>query len=196
MTTEIKAGTKAPRFSLASDSGNEVSLGDFAGKSLVLYFYPKDDTPGCTREAIAFTRALASFAKAGASVVGVSKDSVESHCKFRDKYALKIPLLSDPDLSVHKAYGAFGEKLMYGKKVTGVIRSTFVIGPDGKVTQAFRNVKVDGHEVKVLEALGGNSSEKKTTKAKAAPKKAAPKKPAPKSAPAKAKAAPKKAKKR
>jgi peroxiredoxin Q/BCP len=159
---------KAPDFKLVSDGGKTLSLRDFAGKTLVLYFYPKDDTPGCTREAIAFTKRLSAFKKAGAEVVGVSKDSVETHCRFRDKHALKITLLSDPDLAVHKAYGAYGEKTMYGKKVMGVIRSTFVIGPDGRIARAFKSVKVDGHEDQVLAALSGDakSSPKKPQKKK------------------------------
>ena len=151
------AGTKAPAFDLPSDSGKNLKLGDYAGRSLVLYFYPKDNTPGCTREAQAFTKLLASFKKAGADVVGVSKDSVASHCNFRDKLKLKVPLASDPDLAVHKAYGAFGEKTMYGKKVTGVIRSTFLIDVDGKgvgkIRRAWSNVKVDGHAEAVLDEL-------------------------------------------
>jgi peroxiredoxin Q/BCP len=148
----LKEGTKAPAFSLESAKGT-VKLSDFKGKNVVVYFYPRDSTPGCTREAQAFTTHLKAFEKAGAAVLGVSKDSVASHCTFTDKYKLKVPLLSDPDLSVHKAYGAYGEKTMYGKKVLGVIRSTFVIGPDGKVAKVFPSVKVDGHAEKVLEAL-------------------------------------------
>jgi len=179
----LKEGDKAPAFSLDSDSGKKVSLSDFEGKTLVLYFYPKDNTPGCTREAIAFSGAAAAFAKAGATVVGVSKDSVASHCKFRDQHALKIPLVSDPDLSLHKAFGAFGAKVMYGKKVEGVIRSTFVIDGSGTITKVFPSVKVDGHEEKVLAALGAAAA------APAPPaKKAAAEKPATKAAPAAKKA--------
>lgn len=147
------AGDKAPQFRLVSDSGQEVSSSDFLGKPLVLYFYPKDDTPGCTREAQAFTKLLRSFRKAGAEVVGVSKDSVAKHCAFRDKYGLKIPLLSDPDLTVHQAYGAYGEKTMYGKKTMGVIRSTFLIDRGGRIARAWSHVKVDGHAEAVLEEL-------------------------------------------
>ena len=171
----LKEGDKAPAFSLDSDSGKKISLSDFKGKTLVLYFYPKDNTPGCTREAIAFSGAADAFAKAGATVVGVSKDSVASHCKFRDQHALKIPLVSDPDLSLHKAFGAFGEKVMYGKKVEGVIRSTFVIDGSGTITKVFPSVKVDGHEEKVLAALGAAAGAAPVAK-KAAPvaKKAAP----------------------
>jgi peroxiredoxin Q/BCP len=154
-TAALEPGTKAPKFDLESDAGERVKLGDFAGSWLVFYFYPKDNTPGCTREAQDFTskETLAKLKKLGAHVVGVSKDSIKSHCTFRDKFALKFPLLSDPDLTVHKAYGAFGEKTMYGKKVEGVIRTTFLIGPDGKLARVWKGVKVDGHVAKVLEAL-------------------------------------------
>jgi len=165
----LKTGDRAPAFDLPSDSGENLALRDFAGKTLVLYFYPKDNTPGCTREAEAFTKLLGAFHKAGAEVVGVSKDSVTSHCNFRDKLKLKVPLLSDPELEVHKAYGAWGEKTMYGKKVTGVIRSTFIIGPDGKIARAYSSVKVDGHAEAVLAEISGKTK----TPAKKAAKKAA-----------------------
>ncbi len=151
----LKLGDQAPAFDLESDAGKRVKLDDFKGRSLVVYFYPKDDTPGCTREAQAFNESLDKLAKAGAAVVGVAKDTVASHVKFRDKYSLAFPLLSDPDLTVHNAFGAYGEKTMYGKKVQGTIRSTFIIGPDGKVSRVFGSVKVDGHADKVLEALAG-----------------------------------------
>ncbi len=149
----VSEGDKAPSFELESDSGERVASKDFAGKYLVLYFYPKDNTPGCTREAQSFTEAKRKLSAAGAAVVGVSKDSIKSHCGFRDKYAINFPLLSDADLSVHKAYGAYGEKTMYGKKVMGTIRSTFLVGPDGKVARAWRNVKVDGHVDDVIAAI-------------------------------------------
>lgn len=151
MGKRLSAGDKAPAFDLPSDSGDNVKLGDYSGKTFVLYFYPKDNTPGCTREAQAFTKLLPKFKKAGVDVLGVSKDSVASHCGFRDKLKLKVPLLSDPDLEVHKAYGAFGEKVMYGKKVKGVIRSTFLI-EKGKIKRAWGSVKVDGHAEAVLAA--------------------------------------------
>ena len=171
----LKEGDKAPAFELQSDAGKVVKLSDFKGKTLVLYFYPRDNTPGCTREAIAFSGAIDRLAAAGASVVGVSRDSVKSHGSFRDKHALAIPLLSDPELTLHKAFGAFGEKTMYGKKVEGTIRSTFVIGPDGKILKAFPSVKVDGHVDQVLAALGGEAPAKKAAPAKkvAAPAKKA-----------------------
>jgi peroxiredoxin Q/BCP len=148
----LKEGDKAPDFKLENDDGETVSLRDFAGKTLVLYFYPKDDTPGCTREAQAFTKARAKIDKAGGAVVGVSRDSTERHCKFKDKYGLAIPLLSDPDRKVHEAYGAWGTKTMYGKKVEGVIRSTFLV-KKGKILKVWPSVKVDGHVEQVLEAL-------------------------------------------
>jgi peroxiredoxin Q/BCP len=149
----LKEGAKAPAFSLESDAGNVVKLKDFSGRFIVLYFYPKDSTPGCTREAQGFSAAAKQIEKMGAAVLGVSKDSVKSHCSFRDKYELRIPLLSDPDLATHKAYGAYGEKTMYGKKTMGVIRSTFVIDPAGKIAKVFGSVKVDGHVDKVIAAL-------------------------------------------
>lgn len=141
-------------FRVAATSNKDVQLSALRGWNVVLYFYPKDDTPGCTREAIAFSGQKAALAKKNAVVLGVSKDSIASHCKFQEKYGLGFVLLSDPDLSVHGAYGAYGEKVMYGQKTMGVIRSTFVIGPDGKIKKAFPKVKVDGHDQEVLAALG------------------------------------------
>jgi peroxiredoxin Q/BCP len=149
----LKEGAAAPKFELESDAGERVRLRDYAGKWLVVYFYPKDSTPGCTREAQEFTAAAARLKKLGAEVVGVSKDSVKSHCSFRDKIGIRFPLLSDPDLAAHKAYGAWGTKNSYGKTSEGVIRSTFLVAPDGKVARAWGSVKVDGHVEKVLEAL-------------------------------------------
>lgn len=149
----IQEGQKAPAFTLASSDGKDVSLKELRGKTVVLYFYPKDDTPGCTREACAFRDTQRAFQKAGAVVLGVSPDSVASHGKFRSKYSLTFPLLADPDKAVAKAYGAYGEKMMYGKKVTGMIRSTFIIDPQGVVRRVFPRVRVDGHAEKVLEAL-------------------------------------------
>jgi thioredoxin-dependent peroxiredoxin len=149
----IKEGDKAPDFSLETDSGERVSLKDFEDKTLVLYFYPRDSTPGCTREAQAFSAARAAIEMAGGAVVGVSRDTVKSHCTFRDKYGLTIPLAADPDLAAHKAYGAWGDKLMYGKKVTGCIRSTFLVH-NGRVVKVWPSVKVDGHAEDVLQAIG------------------------------------------
>jgi peroxiredoxin Q/BCP len=161
MPSKLEVGDAAPNFKLPSDAGNDVSLGDFKGKTLVLYFYPKDNTPGCTREAQAFSAMASKLQKRGAAVVGVSKDSVKSHCGFRDKYALKFPLLSDPELGVHKAYGTYGEKMMYGKKILGTIRTTFVIDGKGKIARVFPSVKVDGHAEAVLEAVDAIAKPKK-----------------------------------
>jgi len=149
----IEEGSKAPDFSLPSVDGGVVSLKELKGKNVVLYFYPKDDTPGCTREACAFRDTQAKIKKTGAVVLGVSPDSVASHEKFKTKYKLNFPLLSDADKSVAKKFGAFGEKVLYGKKVVGMIRSTFVIDGAGVVRKVFPRVKVDGHADKVLSAL-------------------------------------------
>ena len=149
----LKEGQKAPEFTLPSVEGADVSLKSYRGKPVVLYFYPKDDTPGCTREACAFRDSQAQIKKAGAVVLGVSPDNVASHQKFRDKYRLTFPLLSDPDKAVAKKFGAYGDKIMYGKKVVGMIRSTFVIDGAGVVQKVFPKVRVDGHAEKVLEAL-------------------------------------------
>jgi len=149
----LKEGDKAPDFELPCDDGGSIRLSALKGKPVVVYFYPRDNTRGCTREAQGFTAATKDLEKLGATVLGISKDPIASHCGFRDKYKLKFPLLSDADLKVHKAYGAWGEKMMYGKKITGVIRSTFVVGPDGKLLKVFPSVKVDGHVDAVLGAL-------------------------------------------
>jgi peroxiredoxin Q/BCP len=180
----LNQGDKAPAFTLASDSGKSISLADYAGKTLIVYFYPRDNTPGCTREAIAFSGAQAAIEQLGAAVVGISKDSVASHGKFRAQHDLTIALASDPDLAVHKAFGAYGEKMMYGKKVEGVIRSTFVIDGSGTIIKVFPSVKVDGHADQVLAVLGGAGAPAKK-KAAPAPQKTAPA--AKKGAPAKAK---------
>jgi peroxiredoxin Q/BCP len=153
----LEPGKRAPAFSLASASGGKagakVSLKDFGGKAVVLYFYPKDNTPGCTLEAQDFQKALPQLKKRNAVVLGVSRDSLESHCKFGDKYALGFPLLSDPEHEVLEKYDAWGEKTLYGKKSVGIIRTTVVIGADGKVKKVFRHVKVKGHVDAVLAAL-------------------------------------------
>jgi peroxiredoxin Q/BCP len=149
----VKEGKPAPEFTLPSSEGGEVSLAGLRGKTVVLYFYPKDDTPGCTREACAFRDTQAKIRKAGAVVLGVSGDSLESHGRFKTKYTLNFPLLSDPDKAVAKKYGAWGEKVLYGKKTIGMIRSTFVIDAGGVVRKVFPRVKVDGHAEKVLEAI-------------------------------------------
>jgi peroxiredoxin Q/BCP len=154
----IEEGKKAPAFTLKDADGKSVKLSDFAGKDLVLYFYPKDDTPGCTKEACGFRDSWKEIQKLGAIVVGVSPDSGASHQKFQAKYKLPFPLLSDPDKTMMTAYGAFGEKMMYGKKVTGIIRSTVWIGPDGKVKKHWARVpKAEAHPEKVLEALKGKA---------------------------------------
>ncbi len=149
----IAEGRKAPAFRLASSEGGHVSLADFKGKTVVLYFYPKDDTPGCTREACDFRDSQAALRQKGVVVLGVSADSIESHGKFKKKHKLNFPLLSDPDKAVAKAYGAWGEKTLYGRKSIGMIRSTFVIDGAGVVRKVFPKVKVDGHAEKVLEAV-------------------------------------------
>ena len=150
----IQEGKKAPLFTLPSSEGGRVSLEELRGKPVVLYFYPKDDTPGCTREACAFRDTQAALKKKGALVLGVSGDSLTSHEKFKGKYKLNFPLLSDPDRTVATKYGAWGEKVLYGKKFIGMIRSTFVIDGEGVVRKVFPRVRVDGHADQVLKALG------------------------------------------
>ena len=150
----IEEGKAAPTFTLNDGSGKPVSLADFAGKHVILYFYPKDDTPGCTKEACGFRDDWKALQKANAVVLGVSADDAASHEKFAAKYKLPFPLLSDPDRKVMTKYGAYGEKMMYGKKVVGVIRSTVWIGPDGKVRKHWARVaSAEEHPAKVLEAL-------------------------------------------
>lgn len=146
-------GDTAPAISLPRDGGDIVSLSDFAGKPVVVYFYPRDDTPGCTTEAIGFTERAEDFAAAGATVLGISKDTVAKHEKFRDKHGLGIALLSDAEGQVCEDYGVWVEKNMYGKTSMGIERATFLIGPDGKVAQVWRKVKVPGHVDAVLEAV-------------------------------------------
>jgi len=145
-------GDTPPAFSLPRDGGETVTLSDFAGKPVVIYFYPRDDTPGCTKEAIGFTEMAADFAAAGVTVLGVSKDTVAKHEKFRDKHGLGIALLSDVEGAMCEAYGVWVEKSMYGKTSMGIERATFLIGADGKVAQVWRKVKVPGHVETVLEA--------------------------------------------
>ena len=157
MTTKmgLVEGDKAPDFTAeaAGASAPKVSLSDYAGKTVVLYFYPKDDTPGCTTEACDFRDSERALFDRGIVVLGVSKDSVASHEKFRKKYGLIFPLLSDPDGKICESYGVIKEKTMYGVKRLGIDRSTFVIGPDGKILRIFRSVKVAGHVAAVLEAI-------------------------------------------
>jgi thioredoxin-dependent peroxiredoxin len=145
-------GEKAPDFSLPRDGGGTIALGDFKSRNLVLYFYPKADTPGCTKEAIAFNGLKRAFAAAGTAVVGVSADPIKAQDKFRDKYGLKFPLASDKTHAMLTAYGAWGEKSMYGRTFMGVLRTTFLIDGKGRIAQVWRNVKVDGHAETVLAA--------------------------------------------
>lgn len=146
-------GTPAPAFTLPSDSGQSVKLSDFKGQPVVLYFYPKDDTPGCTREACAFRDLKSEMTAAGAVVLGVSPDDVASHQKFRDKFQLNFPLLADQGHAVAEQYGAWREKNMYGKVSMGIQRSTFLIDPDGQIARVWKKVNVDGHDAAVLEAI-------------------------------------------
>jgi len=145
-------GAKAPTFTLARDGGGNVSLSDFKGRKVVLYFYPKADTPGCTKEAIAFSALKRDFAKADTDIVGVSADPVPAQDKFRDKHSLKVALASDESKKMLTAYGVWGEKSMYGRKFMGVRRTTFLIGRDGRIAQVWENVKVPGHAEAVLAA--------------------------------------------
>ena len=145
-------GEKAPNFKLPRDGGGTVSLADFKGRKLVLYFYPKAETPGCTREAIDFNALRRAFAKAETDIIGVSADPVRAQEKFRDKHALAIPLASDEEKKMLTAYGVWGEKSMYGRKFMGVKRTTLLIGRDGRVAQVWENVKVPGHAQAVLDA--------------------------------------------
>ena len=150
----IEVGKAAPAFSLPDATGKQVALKDFKGHDVILYFYPKDDTPGCTKEACGFRDAWATLEKRGVAVLGVSPDSPASHQKFAAKYQLPFILLSDPDKTMMTSYGAYGEKLMYGKQVQGVIRSTVWIGPDGKVKKHWARVaKAETHPEAVLEAV-------------------------------------------
>jgi thioredoxin-dependent peroxiredoxin len=150
----LKEGSKAPAFSALDDRGCPIKLSDYAGKKdVVLFFYPKADTPGCTREACGFRDAKKQIEKKGAVVLGISADAVDSQAKFRDKYGLNMPLLADPDRQVIEAYGVYKEKNMYGKKVMGIERTTFIIGKDGTIKRIFPKVKVDGHIEEVVEAL-------------------------------------------
>ena len=152
----IEEGKAAPAFTLADADGKKVSLKDFAGKHVILYFYPKDDTPGCTKEACGFRDGWKDLQKLGAVVLGVSADDAASHQKFRTKYKLPFPLLSDPDRKVMEKYGAYGEKILYGKKTTGVIRSTVWTGPDGVVRKHWKRVAdAAKHPAQVLEAVRG-----------------------------------------
>ena len=151
---KIVEGRNAPDFTLQDAAGRRVSLADFKGKDVIVYFYPKDDTPGCTKEACGFRDLWKDLRKAGVVVLGVSADDAESHTKFVDKYRLPFTLLSDPDRKVMTAWGAYGEKILYGKKTTGVIRSTVWVGPDGSVRKHWKRVAdAAKHPAQVLEAV-------------------------------------------
>jgi len=151
----LAIGEAAPGFTLPRDGGGEVALSELKGQAVVLYFYPKDDTSGCTKEAIAFTAALQAFADAGATVLGVSKDGVDAHDRFKCKYDLGVTLLSDEDGAVCEAYGVWVEKSMYGRKFMGIERATFLIDPKGIIKQIWRKVSVPGHADAVLAAVAG-----------------------------------------
>ena len=152
MAKELDVGDSAPDFALLTDSGGQARLADFKGKAVVLYFYPKDDTSGCTAEAIAFSGLKAKFEAAGASVIGVSPDDAASHDRFKKKHRLAVPLAADPERSAIEAYGVWKEKSMYGRKYFGVERSTFLIDRAGRIAQIWRKVKVPGHAEEVLAA--------------------------------------------
>lgn len=150
----LKAGDKAPDFTLKSDSGKKVSLSQFIGKKeVILYFYPKDNTPGCTKEACSFRDSINVFGNKNAEVLGVSPDSVKSHQNFIQKQNLNFTLLSDPDHEVAETYGAWGEKSLYGKKYMGILRTTFIIGKDGNIKKVFEKVKPEGHAEEILNNL-------------------------------------------
>ena len=146
----VEEGKQAPEFELESDTGETVRLSDLRGKSVILYFYPKDDTPGCTTEACEFRDAYDRFREQGVEVIGVSPDAAGSHRKFKDKYELPFPLLADPDHAVAEAYGVWKEKKNYGKTYMGIDRSTFVIAPDGTLVMALRGIRAAGHAADVL----------------------------------------------
>jgi peroxiredoxin Q/BCP len=150
--TQLRAGFPAPAFTLPRDGGSTVSLADYQGRKLVLYFYPRADTPGCTREAQAFSALQDEFAAAGTAILGVSADKVAAQDAFKHKYGLSIPLASDETHAMLDAYGVWGEKSMYGKTFMGIVRTTFLIGPDGRIARAWNNVKVEGHAEDVLAA--------------------------------------------
>lgn len=150
---KIKIGQKAPTFTLPSDNGKNISLEDFKGKKVILYFYPKDNTSGCTLEAIAFKNNLEEFKKLGYEIIGISRDSVKKHCNFRDKNELNFPLLSDIDEKVCNMYGVMKEKSMYGRKYMGIERSTFIIDENGNLKEEMRNVKAKTHVDELLEKI-------------------------------------------
>lgn len=150
---ELKIGQKAPAFTLPTDGNGKISLSEFKGQKVVLYFYPKDDTPGCTKESCSFNENLKAFNKMGVQVIGLSKCSVKKHDKFKEKYALKFPLASDEESDICERYGTWVEKSMYGRKYMGIDRSTFLIDENGKIMQIWRKVKVPGHVEEVMETI-------------------------------------------
>ncbi len=150
--SELAEGTKAPAFRLPRDGGETISLADYSGKKLVLFFYPRADTPGCTREAIDFTRLAGAFAESQTAIVGVSADPLKAQEAFRDKHQLSVPLVSDEAHEILESYGVWGEKSMYGRTFQGILRTTILIGADGRIAKIWRNVKVDGHADDVLAA--------------------------------------------
>ncbi|MBN9256373.1 MULTISPECIES: thioredoxin-dependent thiol peroxidase [unclassified Mesorhizobium] len=150
---DLNVGDPAPQFDLPRDGGQSIRLADFSGKPVVLYFYPQDDTPGCTTEAIDFSRLKPEFEKTGTTVIGLSPDNVKKHDKFKTKHGLTVDLASDPERQVIEAYHLWVEKTMYGRKYMGVERATFLIGADGRIARIWRNVKVKGHAEDVLEAV-------------------------------------------
>jgi thioredoxin-dependent peroxiredoxin len=156
----LEVGATVPDMTLQDDQGRSVRLADLKGKPYVLYFYPADDTPGCTKQACSFRDNYQAFRDAGIEVYGVSPDTVESHVKFRDKYSLPFPLLADPDHSLTEAFGAWGEKNNYGKKYMGVIRSTFVIGPDGAIQRVYPRAKPEENATEILRDLGAQQLER------------------------------------
>ena len=150
---KLEEGAQAPTFTLPDQDGNPVSLDDFKGGKVLVYFYPADDTPGCTKEACQFNDNLAGFQAAGVPVIGISPDDAASHQRFRNKYGLRFPLLTDADHTVMDTWGAWGEKTLYGRASVGVLRSTFLLDEDGRVERAWHNVKADGHAATVLSQL-------------------------------------------
>jgi len=163
MGTELKIGTKAPAFTLPSETGEKVSLRDFKGRKLVIYFYPRADTPGCTRESIDFSRLRSQFDKAGAAILGVSADPVKAQQAFKKKHDLNLNLLSDETHKMLESYRAWGKKSMYGKEFMGVLRTTFLIGADGRIAKIWSKVKVEGHAEEVLEACRRTEDRGQTT---------------------------------
>lgn len=150
---KLERGEVAPGFSLEDEHGAPLALADYAGKRVVVYFYPADDTPGCTKEACQFSDLFDAFLEAGVDVIGISPDDATAHRRFREKYGLTVRLLSDPSHSTMEAYGAWGEKTLYGKKSIGVIRTTVLVGADGTIERAWYHVRADGHAAKVLETV-------------------------------------------